>query len=115
MVNSRRKGYRTENKVRKLFEAWGWRIVRSGASLGEADLICLKGGKCFMLQIKSTAKRRFYFNEYMEPHLEGHPFYLLVDFGRSEMRIMPPRNVVTPESGEHVEEFLKRKDVRRSH
>lgn len=108
MVDSRKKGYRTESKIRKLFEKHGWKIVRSGASLGEADLICLKNGKCLMLQIKSTSKKRFYFDEFMEKSLEGFPFYLVVDFGYSKIRIMPPQKIVTPEDGTDVKDFLKR-------
>lgn len=107
MVNSRRKGYRVESKIRKMFEDFGWRIIRSGASLGEADLICLKGGKCLMLQIKSTAKKKFYFNEYMEPSLEGHPFYLVVDFGYGKTRVMPPRKIVAQTDGIHIKDFLR--------
>ena len=107
MVDSRRKGYRVESKIRKMFEGFGWRIVRSGASLGEADLICLKEGKCIMLQIKSTAKKRFYFNEYMEKHIEQHPFYLVVDFGRGKTRIMHPQRIVLPEDGTDIKDFLK--------
>lgn len=108
MVNSRKKGYRVESKIRKLFEKNGWRIVRSGASLGEADLICLKSGKCVMLQIKSTAKKKFYFNEYMEKKLEGHPFYLVVDFGYGKTKILHPQKIVTPTDGENIMDFLKK-------
>ena len=108
MVDSRKKGYRVENKIRKMFEKAGWRIVRSGASLGEADLICLKDGKCALLQIKATAKKKFYFREYMDAKLAGHPFHLVVDFGYGKIRVMPPQKIVVPEDGEHINDFLKK-------
>ena len=108
MVDSRKKGYRVETKIRKMFENAGWRIIRSGASLGEADLICLKDAKTILLQIKATAKKRFYFNEYMDATLAGHPFHLVVDFGYGKIRVMSPQKVVIPEDGEHINDFLKR-------
>lgn len=107
MVDSRRKGYRAESKIRKMFEAAGWRIVRSAASLGEADLICFRHGNCMMLQIKSTAKKKFYFNEYMGKMLEGFEFYLVVDFGYGKIRILHPQKLVEPSDGMGIKEFLR--------
>jgi Holliday junction resolvase len=107
MVDSRRKGYRVETKVRKMFEAAGWRVLRSGASLGESDLICFKNGSCIMLQVKSTTKPRFYYNDYMERMLEGFEFYLVVDFGYGKMRVMHPKKTVSPEDGIDIREFLR--------
>lgn len=106
MVDSRRKGYRVETKIRKMFESAGWRVLRSGASLGEADLICFKNGSCMMVQVKSTSKPRFYFAEYMERMLEGFEFYLVVDFGYGKTRVMHPQKVVTPQDGTDIKEFL---------
>lgn len=106
MVDSRRKGYRVESKIRKMFEKVGWRIVRSGASLGEADLICFKHGNCIMLQIKSTSKKKFYYKEYMEKMLEGFEFYLIVDFGYGKIRVMHPQKIVSPEDGTDLKHFL---------
>ncbi len=108
MVNSRKKGYRVEWKIRKILEARGWKVVRSGASLGEADLICFKNRKCLMLQIKSTAKKKFYFDEYMEKNLEGFPFYLIVDFGYGKIRVLHPQRVVSKDDGKDLHEFLER-------
>lgn len=107
MVNSRKKGYRTEYKIRKMFEKSGWKVVRSGGSLGQADLICFKNGNCIMLQIKSTSKKRFYYNEYMEKMLEGFEFYLIVDFGYGKIRIMHPRKTAVPSDGTDIGNFLK--------
>ncbi len=75
------KGYRTERKIRLMFEKNGWKVVRPGASLGEADLVCIKNGRCVFLQIKSTKKKVFYYYGYMKKKLEGKPFFLVVDFG----------------------------------
>lgn len=107
MVDSRKKGYRAEYKIRKMFEAVGWKVVRSGASLGESDLICFKNGTCIMLQIKSTAKKKFYYNEYMEKMLEGFEFYLVVDFGYGKIRVMHPQKIVSPGDGTDIKEFLR--------
>jgi Holliday junction resolvase len=106
MVDSRRKGYRVETKIRRMFEQAGWRVLRSGASLGESDLICFKNGSCIMLQVKSTSKKRFYFDEYMERMLEGFAFYLVVDFGYGKTRIMHPQKTISPEDGIDIKEFL---------
>jgi len=107
MVDFRKKGYRVETKIRKMFEAAGWRVLRSGASLGEADLICFKNGTCIMLQVKSTAKPKFYYNEYMEKMLEGFEFYLVVDFGYGKTRVMHPQKAVSPGDGTDIKEFLR--------
>lgn len=106
MVDSRKKGYRVETKIRKMFEEAGWRVLRSGASLGEADLICFKFGTCVMIQVKATSKPKFYYNEYMERMLEGFEFYLVVDFGYGKIRIMHPQKTVVPEDGTDIKAFL---------
>ena len=108
MVNVRANGYRVEYKIRKLFEKAGWRTIRSGASLGETDLVCFKNNKCFMLQVKSTIRKKLYFNEYMEPKLEGYPFYLVVDFGKGNIKIMEPKKISTVEDGEDIKDFIKK-------
>lgn len=108
MSSSKAKGYRSERKIKLIFEEHGWKTVRSGASLGEADLICIKGGRCLMIQIKSTKKKKLYYYEYFGPKLEGMEFYLIVDFGYGKIRILPPAKVSTPEDGEDLREFLAR-------
>jgi len=100
------KGYRIERKIRIMFENRGWRVVRAGGSLGDADLICVKRGNCVLLQIKSTKKKTFYYYEYMKPKLEGFPFYLVVDFGYGKIRILPPQKIVKPNDGMLITEFL---------
>lgn len=103
---SKRKGYRVERNIRILFEKNGWKVVRAGASLGEADLICLKNKKCILLQVKSTKKKAFYFYENLSKTIEGFPFFLVVDFGYGNVRILPPEKKVLPTSGEPLEHFL---------
>ena len=107
MIHTKMKGYRAERKIRILFEKNGWRVVRSGASLGESDLICIKHSKCILLQIKSSKKKNFYYYDYMSDKLEGFQFYLVVDFGYGKIRILPPQRKVTKEDGEEIKEFLK--------
>jgi hypothetical protein len=106
-MSSRQKGYRVERKIRILFESNGWHVIRSGASLGEADLICLKKGKCILLQVKSSRKKTYYYYEYSKKMLNGFPFYLVVDFGYGKTRILHPKKVITPTDGEDLKKFLK--------
>ena len=108
MVLPKAKGYRVERGIRKAFERRGWKVVRAGASLGEADLVCLKAGRCLLLQVKSTKKKAFYYSEYMKDTLEGFRFFLVVDFGYGRIRILPPKKKVTPSSGMPFEGFLRK-------
>jgi len=107
MPSTKARGYRVERKVRLMFEKHGWKTVRSGASLGESDLICIKDGKCVLLQIKSTKRKKFYYYEYMNPKLEGFQFYLIVDFGYGKIRILKPSKTVLPCDGKDLKDFLK--------
>jgi Holliday junction resolvase len=105
---SKKKGYRVERKIRLLFESNGWRVIRAGASLGEADLVALKNSKCILLQVKSTRKKTFYYYGYSKEKLEGFPFYVVVDFGYGKIRITKPMRKIDLKSGEPLEKFLKR-------
>jgi hypothetical protein len=107
MFAGKMKGYRTERKIRQFFEKNGWRVIRAGASLGEADLICIKRGKCVLLQVKSTKKKTFYYYDYMKKNLEDFPFYLVVDFGYGKIRILSPKKVVSQTDGMLLEDFFE--------
>jgi len=106
---TKRKGYRVERNIRIKFEQVGWKVIRAGASLGEADLICIKQGKCILLQIKSSKKQALYYYGYMDKKLEGFPFYLVVDFGYGRTRILPPKHKAGMTDGLGLEGFLKEK------
>jgi hypothetical protein len=106
VVVSKKKGYRVERKIRKIFEKYGWKVVRAGASLGEADLICIKNKKCILLQVKSTRKDIFYYYGYSSKDFEGFPFYVVVDFGYGKIRITRPKQKITLKEGEDLEAFL---------
>ena len=106
MVFAKKKGYRTERKIREIFEKYGWKVVRAGGSLGEADLICIKNKKCILLQVKSTRKEPFYYYGYCSKEFEGFPFYLVVDFGYGKIRITKPKQKITLKEGEDLEIFL---------
>jgi hypothetical protein len=108
-MSSKRRGYMVERKIRMMFEKHGWKTIRAGASLGEADIVCVRRGKCVLLQIKSTKKKKFYYYEYMNPKLEGFPFYLVVDFGYSRIRVMPPKKIVFQEDGKDLKDFLRKR------
>lgn len=104
---AKRKGYRTERKIKLKFEEIGWKVLRAGASLGEADLICVKGGKCILLQIKSTGKKTLYYYGYMKRELEGFSYFLVVDFGYGKTRILFPKEKVELNDGMDLDDFLK--------
>jgi hypothetical protein len=108
MSHTKRRGYRVERKVRMMFEERGWKTIRAGASLGEADLVCIKKGKCILLQVKSTKGKKLYYYEYMKPKLEGLPFFIVVDFGYGKIRISSPKKTLGPKEGIDLEKFLKR-------
>jgi len=108
MTKTKAKGYRTERKIRKMFEKSGWLVFRAGASLGEADLVCMKEKKCIFLQIKSTVKDTLYYYGSQKNRLEGFPFYLVVDFGYGKIRILPPKHKISSSSGKAIEDFLRR-------
>jgi len=107
-MTNKHKGYRTERKIRLLMEKNGWKVVRAGASLGEADLICIHRGVCVFLQIKSTKKKTFYYYEYMKKELEGVPFFVVVDFGYGKIRVLHPQPKVKISDGTPLDEFLKK-------
>lgn len=109
MFLNKKKGYRVERKIRLEMERNGWKVIRAGASLGEADLICIKSRKCILLQIKSTKKKTFHYYGYSKKTLEGFPFYLIVDFGYGRIRTLYPKQKVSMHDGIDFKEFLQKK------
>lgn len=101
------KGYRVERKIKLLLEANGWKVVRAGASLGEADLVCIRKGTCLFLQIKSTKKVTLYYYGHRENKFEGMPFYLVVDFGYGKIRITEPKQKLNVSEGRDFKDFIK--------
>ncbi|MCM8786107.1 MAG: hypothetical protein NC899_07750 [Candidatus Omnitrophica bacterium] len=108
MSYPKKKGYRTERKIKMILEKYGWKVIRTGASLGEADLICIKKGKCILLQIKSTKKKVLYYYDYMKNKIEGFPFYVLIDFGYGKIRISKPKTKIKIYEGEDFKNFLEK-------
>ncbi|MEM3393834.1 MAG: hypothetical protein QXY79_02195 [Candidatus Methanomethylicia archaeon] len=108
---SKKKGYRTERKIRILFEKYGWKVIRAGASLGEADLICIKNKKCILLQIKSTKNKTLYFYGSLAKAIEGFPFFLIVDFGYGNIRISKPNKKILTNSGIPLKDFLENNKI----
>ena len=54
-MNSKAKGSRRERQARDLLYSWGAiRVVRSGASLGEFDLLGICPGELLLVQVKSN-------------------------------------------------------------
>lgn len=107
MVKPKKKGYKSEWKVRKIFEKFGWYVIRAGASLGVADLVCLKNGKCLLIQVKSTRKKLFYYNDYDKPEFEKFDFYVVVDFAYKGIIITKPKKKIVFEEEQKLENFLK--------
>jgi Holliday junction resolvase len=103
---AKRKGYRIERNVKLEFEKKKWRVIRAGGSLGEADLICIKRGKCILLQIKSTTKGRLYYYGFLRKELEKFPFFIVVDFGYGNVRILHPKPKINPRDGIALKDFL---------
>ncbi len=106
-MHTKMKGYRTERKIRLVFQKFGWTVIRAGASLGAADLICLKNKKCILLQIKSTNKKTLYYYDYYHSTFEGFPFFLVVDFGHNKIRILLPKHKINISEGRLLDDFLK--------
>lgn len=104
---AKKKGYRIERNIRLEFERSGWRVIRAGGSLGEADLICIKKGKCILLQIKSTIRKTLYYYGYMKKKLEGFPFFLVVNFGYGKIKILHPKHKIDIKDGIPLKEFLQ--------
>jgi len=107
MVKAKLKGYVAERKVRKIFEKFGWYVVKAGGSLGVADLVCLKEGKCLLIQVKSTRNKVLYYKDYDKEKFSGFEFWVVVDFAYRGLRIVKPKEKITLEDGKDLEEFLK--------
>lgn len=106
MKYSKRKGYLAERKVRSIFHEHGWMTVRSGGSLGSADLVCLRNGKCILVQVKSTSKNTLYMNR-IPTEIQGFPLYVVVDFGYGNIRVFKPGEKATEDGGIPLSKFLK--------
>ena len=109
MPKVKRRGYIVERKVRKIFEKFGWYVVKAGASLGFADLVCLKRGKCLLIQVKSTRKKVLYYDDYMKKKLAGFDFYVVVDFAYRKIVITKPKKKIFLEKEIELEKFLRRR------
>lgn len=107
MSSAKRRGYMVERKVRMMFEKYGWKTIRAGASLGEADLVCLKNSVCILIQVKSTKRKKLYYYDYTKPTLQGFQFLIVVDFGYGKIRISKPKKTLEPTEGILLEKFLK--------
>ncbi|MEM1557881.1 MAG: hypothetical protein QXT26_01985 [Thermoproteota archaeon] len=106
MKYSKRKGYLAELKVRKILQKYGWTTVRSGGSLGLADLVCLWKSRCILIQVKSTRKNVFYTRR-IPTDIQGFPLYVVVDFGYGNIRVFKPGDKAAREEGVPLDEFLK--------
>lgn len=56
-VNQYRRGRAVEHKIRSLLESEGFFVVRSAGSKGVADLVLLRSGVCYLVQIKRSNPR----------------------------------------------------------
>jgi len=109
-MKAKYKGYRVEWKIKKIFEENGWIVIRSGGSFGDADLVCIKEGKCIFFQIKSTKKEKIYYYGYMSDKISGFPFFVLVDFGYGDIEVFKPSQFLEKGKGIPLREFLNKSD-----
>ncbi|MEM3465510.1 MAG: hypothetical protein QW506_00090 [Thermoproteota archaeon] len=107
MAPPKRKGYLAERKIRMLLRRHGWMTVRSGGSLGPADLVCLRRGKCILMQVKSTSKHLLYVEGPMPREIEGFPLYVVVDFGYGDIRVFTPGEKISKKGGIRLREFME--------
>jgi Holliday junction resolvase len=103
----KRKGYLAERKIRMLLHKYGWVTIKSGGSLGPADLVCLRKGRCVLMQVKSTRKRSVYFKGPMPREVEGFPLYVVVDFGYRNIRVFTPGEKISRQAGILLKEFVE--------
>ncbi|MBO3753420.1 MAG: hypothetical protein FGF53_00840 [Candidatus Brockarchaeota archaeon] len=108
MAPPRRKGYLAERKIRMFLHKYGWTTVRSGGSLGPADLVCLRRGKCILMQVKSTSKRLLYVQGSIPREIEGFPLYVVVDFGYGDIRVFTPGEKISRQGGIRLREFMEK-------
>ncbi|MBO3841604.1 MAG: hypothetical protein FGF48_04225 [Candidatus Brockarchaeota archaeon] len=108
MAPPRRKGYLAERKIRMFLHKYGWTTVRSGGSLGPVDLVCLRRGKCILMQVKSTSKRLLYVHGSIPREIEGFPLYVVVDFGYGDIRVFTPGEKISRQGGIRLREFMKK-------
>ncbi|NHV98800.1 MAG: hypothetical protein HA496_04040 [Thaumarchaeota archaeon] len=108
MAPPKRKGYLAERKIRMFLNRHGWMTVRSGGSLGLADLVCLRKGKCILMQVKSTSKHSLYVEGPMPSEIEGFPLYVVVDFGYGNIRVFKPGEKISRQGGVPLREFLEK-------
>ncbi|MGQ9478742.1 MAG: hypothetical protein ACUVQ0_01810 [Thermoproteota archaeon] len=108
MNQPKKKGYIVERKIRTIFSKEGWITIRSGGSLGFADIVCLKDGKCVLLQVKSTRRNVLYVEKRIPSQVEGFPLYVVVDFGHGNIRVFKPGGKMSREEGMPLEEFLRK-------
>ena len=102
-----RKGYRFEYQIKKKLEKDGWLVVRSGRSLGIADLIAIKDRMVLFLQLKATKGKIFYYKGEMRDEIQGFPFRLVVRFDRRKTIVTEPKKKITPEDGIEFSRFLE--------
>lgn len=57
--NAKAAGTARERQVRKGLEEKGWIVARPGASLGAADLVAQKNGRCLYIQVKANKGNPF--------------------------------------------------------
>jgi len=54
MINAKAKGARVELKTRDWLEKRGYKVTKSGGSLGEFDLIAINEHRILLIQVKSN-------------------------------------------------------------
>jgi len=108
MKNPKAKGTKSEYKVRKIFENYGWFVIRSTGSFSPVDLVCIRDRKVILVQIKSSSKKIVYLKEEVPEEIEGIKTILVVDFGRHGLKVVKYNKKVKYSDGIELVEFIKR-------
>lgn len=106
---AKKRGTRAEYAVRDTFRSLGWAVVRSGGSLGPVDLVCIKGGKLMLVQVKRNVGGSIYLGADVPESVQGFPITFVADFGRGNVRVVPKMRKITPRDGTPLEEYLAKR------
>jgi hypothetical protein len=104
-MRTKLKGYLAERRVRKAFEARGWTTIRSGGSVGYADLVCLKNKTCLLLQVKATRRKSLNVKG-LPSEIAGFPLFLVVDFGYGCLKVFRAGEFASKRRGTFLKDFL---------
>jgi hypothetical protein len=91
MINAKRKGARNELKTRDWLEKRGYKVTKSGGSLGEFDLIAINKWSVLLVQVKSNRnappKERKAIEDFVCPICCEKEIWIWSDYAREPKRL----------------------------